>query len=320
MATAVNVAERQVYVSEWKNGRVSVFDLDGNFVRVIGRKKKSPGPCQFRHPHGVFFDPVASLLLVADAFNHRIQVIRPAGSGTMVSQIGSFGSEDGQLDLPTSAVMHPVTRRIFVCDSDNHRIQVFNEEGGYEYQFGTQGSEPGQLDGPFYLCIDAAADQVLVTEIGNHRVSVFSTKGEHLGCFGSEGSDDGQFIRPRGIVVHPITGHIIVADQKNHRLQVFARQDAKRRDSTHIVHLRSIGSQGSEPDQLHFPDGLCVHPITGRIYVADFHNHRVVGLPSVSIHIGRGAAWLACMRMLGCLSIIMTRWVKNAIQRNLFST
>jgi sugar lactone lactonase YvrE len=57
-------------------GRISVFDRNGKFLRVIG--KAGMGPAEFRTPHAVKFDSQGRLI-VADRHNHRIQILTKDG-------------------------------------------------------------------------------------------------------------------------------------------------------------------------------------------------------------------------------------------------
>ena len=56
--------------------RISVFDRNGKFLRVIG--KTGTGPGEFRTPHGIKFDSQGRLI-VADRHNHRIQILTKEG-------------------------------------------------------------------------------------------------------------------------------------------------------------------------------------------------------------------------------------------------
>ena len=57
-------------------GRISVFDRNGKFLRIIG--KTGTGPGEFRTPHAIEFDSQGRLI-VADRHNHRIQILTKDG-------------------------------------------------------------------------------------------------------------------------------------------------------------------------------------------------------------------------------------------------
>jgi len=57
-------------------GRISVFDRNGKFLRIIG--KTGTGPGEFRTPHMIKFDSQGRLI-VADRHNHRVQILTKDG-------------------------------------------------------------------------------------------------------------------------------------------------------------------------------------------------------------------------------------------------
>ena len=77
---------------------------------------------QFNEPTGVAVDS-QDRIVIADRFNHRIQVCTGDGDCTA---FGGLGSADGQLDSPWGVAVD-AGDRIIVTDSGNSRIQVFAE-------------------------------------------------------------------------------------------------------------------------------------------------------------------------------------------------
>jgi DNA-binding beta-propeller fold protein YncE len=71
-------------------GRISVFDRDGKFLRVIG--KTGTGPGEFRTPHAIEFDSQGRLI-VADRHNHRIQILTK--DGKYLAEWREFGRVSG---------------------------------------------------------------------------------------------------------------------------------------------------------------------------------------------------------------------------------
>jgi DNA-binding beta-propeller fold protein YncE len=70
--------------------RISVFDRNGKFLRVIGRTGTGPG--EFRTPHALEFDSQGRLV-VADRHNHRIQILTK--DGTFIREYHEFGRSSG---------------------------------------------------------------------------------------------------------------------------------------------------------------------------------------------------------------------------------
>jgi DNA-binding beta-propeller fold protein YncE len=71
-------------------GRISVFDKNGKFLRVLG--KTGTGPGEFRTPHALEFDS-RGRLIVADRHNHRIQILTKEGKS--VGEYDDFGRISG---------------------------------------------------------------------------------------------------------------------------------------------------------------------------------------------------------------------------------
>lgn len=62
-----------VYVSEYDNHRVSIFDTKGNFVKHYGRWGKGEG--EFDVPRSIAFDNSGKQLYVCDYNNSRVVII-----------------------------------------------------------------------------------------------------------------------------------------------------------------------------------------------------------------------------------------------------
>jgi sugar lactone lactonase YvrE len=71
-------------------GRISVFDKNGKFLRVIGNSGTGPG--EFRTPHALEFDSRGQLI-VADRHNHRIQILTK--DGKFIAEYAEFGRSSG---------------------------------------------------------------------------------------------------------------------------------------------------------------------------------------------------------------------------------
>jgi len=87
----VYVAESHTDVSDPNLvGRISVFDTNGTFLRIIGRTGTGPG--EFRTPHALEFDS-RGRLIVADRHNHRIQILTREGG--FIAEYDAFGRTSG---------------------------------------------------------------------------------------------------------------------------------------------------------------------------------------------------------------------------------
>ena len=117
-------ANGNVYVSDSNNGRLVVFDRDGNELGMI-RRGVSVGDLGL--PRGAAIDD-SGRIYVADISQQGIQTYQAiAGAEHQPKFIGGFGEEgtaDGSFRLP-NAVAVDGRARVYVADWRNNRIQVW---------------------------------------------------------------------------------------------------------------------------------------------------------------------------------------------------
>ena len=171
----LDIRDRRLYVSEYLNDRIQVFNLTGESVRQYGVtavKGRSSG--QFNYPTDVALLPKGELV-VADAYNNRVQVFSAEGEflgkwGGPLG-IGIPGGGHGWFRTATAVAAGP-EGKIFVADFYNHRIQKFSPQGEFLATFGSQGSGPGQFERPIDMAIDDQGN-VFVVDFGNNRIQKF---------------------------------------------------------------------------------------------------------------------------------------------------
>ncbi len=128
---------------------------------------------QFSNPFGVahMLDVGRSLVLVADAGNHRVQVF-DALTGLFVRMLGSGDGGDAstrRLCEPVSVcVAHNV---VYVCEWGAARVAAF---AAADFRpLGTFGGGGGLLSGVRCLCVTPDGAEAFVTDSKQHRVAVF---------------------------------------------------------------------------------------------------------------------------------------------------
>jgi NHL repeat len=72
---AVDAADH-VYVADWRNDRLQIFDVEGRYLAIVGSSGTEDG--QFRRPAGISIDRDGHII-VADWGNERVQILRPDG-------------------------------------------------------------------------------------------------------------------------------------------------------------------------------------------------------------------------------------------------
>jgi len=133
---AVN-ANGWIYITDYNNHRVQIFDASGTYTRTIGTGVAGSENDQFYNPTGVAVDSSGNVY-VADSNNRRIQVFD--ASGTYSRTIGAgYGSGNSQFIGPYDVVVD-ANGTVYVADTgnstSNNRIQVFDASGAYSRTLG----------------------------------------------------------------------------------------------------------------------------------------------------------------------------------------
>ncbi len=205
-----------IYVSDFPNHRVQVFDSAGNFLFMFG--------------WGV------------DDGTDEFQVCTTEDTPC---QAGLEGGGAGQFNLPFGIAVDSI-KNIYVVDSFNNRTQVFDSEGSFLFMFGSFGDGPGEFFDPDDIAVDGM-NNLYVTDTRRHRIQVFDSSANFLFMFGwgvDDGTNEfqvcttedtpcqagingngiGQFDSPAGIVVDSMN-NIYVVDSFNNRIQVFSQSE-----------------------------------------------------------------------------------------------
>ena len=227
-------------------------------------------------PSGLCFTHDGNILL-ADDFNHRIQVYDPQLN--LITSFGEKGKEQGQLQYPKGIAVDK-EGNIFVADSWNHRIQKFDSQGKPLLSFGSCGDGKGELNEPYDILIDSSGT-LIVIERYNHRIQFFDGHGKSLGWVGQRGTVLEEelaenYETPLNLLAPPLfefptsiatdsRGNYFVTDSGNHRIRKF---DKKWQE------VLTFGEQGDEPGQFQYP--LCVSiAANDLLYIADLNNNRI---------------------------------------------
>ena len=194
--------------------RLQKLTFEGDCVKSVGSRKSGNGPLQFNDPIGITVHPTTGQIFIADADNHRIQVLN--NDLTYSRSFGSNGSSPEQFYYPYD-VTFDNEGYLYVADFNNNCIKKFTSTGQHISTFSSCGSNPGQISNPISISIDN--NLIYVIEFGNSRISIFDTNGCFIHCFGTYGSGEGKFNRPHGVTVDSL-GNLYVSDTFNNRLVV----------------------------------------------------------------------------------------------------
>ena len=246
-----------IYVTDWVNARVQVFNRSGQFLREWGNLGAEPG--EFLTPSGIAVDRLGHVY-VTDLGSQRVQKF--TSTGEWLTGWGQIGSGDGQLSWPMDVAVDD-DGFVYVVERGNHRIQKFTADGGFVAKWGSQGSGSQQFDGPTGITI--GPDGLLyIADTGNNRIQVFTRDGGFVRTWGSFGNGNGQLSGPSRVGVAS-NGDVYVSDTNNDRIQVFSNTGD---------YKGQWGSSGSDDGQFLSPGGIAFDT-DGQVYIADSYNDRV---------------------------------------------
>ena len=227
-------------------------------------------------PSGLCFSSEGNLLL-ADDFNHRVQVYD--SQFNLLHCFGSKGKEPGQFQYPKGIAVDP-EGNIYVADCWNHRVQKFDSEGKPLLTFGTCGDGEGELNEPYDILVEPSGN-LIVVERYNHRIQFFDPQGVSLGWLGDRGTvleeQLAELLGTPANLLAPILfefptsiaknsqGNYFITDSGNHRVRKFNSQWQE---------MMSFGEKGTKAGQFQYPLCVSIAP-NDLVYVADLNNERV---------------------------------------------
>ena len=138
----------EMYVTEYSNHQVAVFDSSHKRISTVGSKGHGPG--QFLSPRFIAIDTNDNIYVTSE---HKLQKFSRNGEFVKSVGSGSAGSKPGEFHFPRAVKVYQ--NQVYVCDHDNNRIQVFDLELSFITSFGSKGSGQGQFDRPNDLAFDS---------------------------------------------------------------------------------------------------------------------------------------------------------------------
>jgi sugar lactone lactonase YvrE len=223
-------------------------------------------------------------------------------NGCVNSATKEINKLPGQITLSTTVACYNSPIIASLSDTSVYNITWYNGTVKYKEKLPTykdtgivvagQGVQNVSFSAPEDLFIDANGNQYIV-EQGNHRVVRINTDGTTQIVAGGNGPgvNPNQLNNPVNVHVDA-NGNVFVVDLSNHRVMRWAPGA-----TTGTIVAGSItGVSGSATNRLSSPVGLAFDS-QGRMYVADFDNHRVMryvlGSLTGTIVAGNGTAGAA---------------------------
>ena len=171
---AVDKQLKYVYVVDSKNNRIQKFDVNGTFVKAIGKKGVNKG--EFDLPTTIEIDSKGNFI-VNERGNERIQKFD--ANWNPILMWGSKGSGNTQF----CHIEHLAVDKyddIYVTDpqsdpgcSKEPRVLKFDSNGTFITKWGSFGTKDGQFRDPEHLAIDDDGN-VYVSDRKNERIQKFA--------------------------------------------------------------------------------------------------------------------------------------------------
>ncbi|UOQ97723.1 hypothetical protein MUN81_21150 [Hymenobacter sp. 5317J-9] len=286
-----------LFVADAENMTVRKITPAGAVTTVAGaagNQGRADGPAasaRFFHPVGLALDAGGNLY-VADADNHTIRRISPAGEvSTLAGTAGVKGAVDGaaaaRFNLP-HGVAADAAGNVYVADTDNHTIRKISPLGGVTTLAGAA-RQKGSTDGagpsarffhPAGVAVDAAGN-VYVADNGNHTIRKITPDGAVstlAGVARKHGAADGpgssaRFLFPTGLAVDN-SGNVYVADHLNATIRNISPSGEVSTLAGSVLRAGHLDGPGPEA-RFSGPYGIAVDA-GGTLFITDGPTVRVV--------------------------------------------
>ena len=243
---AINPENDYIYICDFGNNRVQVFNKSFEFVFQFSEKMNSPAGICIKQ----------NKVYVTQNSSHCLNVY--SAEGKYLSSAGVKGKNELEFDQPKGLDISTEKYRMYIAEYENARIQCLNLNLTFNsfinniyrardvkltsneivvlsarnpcvslYTYSHQlirgmipKGEDNPIVTPFSFILDEAAN-ILITDFENNCVSVFSFGGDLIHRFGRKGEKRGEFIEPMGIAIDYQKRIIVVSQNPNHCLQIF---------------------------------------------------------------------------------------------------
>ncbi|USN96647.1 MAG: hypothetical protein H6797_00380 [Candidatus Nomurabacteria bacterium] len=247
----------------------------------------------------------------------------PNGSGTYTSATVNNPSDVGMNGA--SGVAIDSTRHLaYVADTNNNRVFVYqlntdNTFPDYKADFvvgqsdfsgtsvnrGTGSPAQNSLNAPSRVAVDQSNGDVYVSDTGNNRVMIFGTvsasdpNATHvIGAANFTSTNSGgtvsqsTMLSPEGIALHGSGGsmRVYIADKDFNRVLEFGQITTDGQNALYVLGQTDFisSTSGLAQNTLASPSGVSVSS-TGKVYVADSNNNRIMGWTSTISSNGQNA-------------------------------
>ena len=274
------------------------------------------GAQRLNSPAGVALDG-SGRLWVADQNNHRVlrfdnAAAKPDGAAAdnVFGQGGfassTFATSAQGMYFPRDVVVDG-SGRLWVADQFNHRVLRFDNAaskppgafangvlGQANFTSGTEATSAQRMNWPYAVAVDGSG-RLWVADAANNRVLRFDSAASksngaaadsvlgQANFTSSTEATSAQALKQPADVVLDGSGRLWVADQNNNRVLRFDNATAKPDGAAADGVLGSTNFTTARPvsaEELYEPQAVAVDPATGKVFVADSSNNRVLRFAS----------------------------------------
>ena len=198
--STIAISARKVFVTSVETGCILVYDLNGTFLKQIGKKGSRNG--EFHFPFGIAINEVSGDIYVCDLVSNRTQIF--SRDYSFISQFGNAILESPRdIKLTRDNIFVLCEQDPFLVTFDYNLTQVLNV---------ISKSISGHFERPFGMVIYGAG-KLIISDCSNQAVFIFNPKGKLLHKLTDSIS------RPAGVAIDS-QGRIIVVSLDN-RVLIF---------------------------------------------------------------------------------------------------
>ncbi len=285
-------AQGNLYVSDHYNHKIRKITPAGVVSTLAGSIRGyadgTGTAAQFWNPSGIAVDPQGNVF-VADAGNHRIRRITPAGVVSTYAGKDPYGYEDGAAHSARFFGPEDVTLdangNVYVGDANNYKVRKITPGGVVSTLAGsTYGYQDGTGSGAiFYTPRSIQCDaqgNVFVSDYFNQKIRKVTPGGVVTTVAGStygwvEGSaSTAKFEGPRGMVITAQGEIFVVEDRNNTVRKLTAAFDVSTLCGQAGLTYSDWKDGTLGEAKFRTPMDICADA-QGNFYIADFNNNRV---------------------------------------------
>ena len=290
-----------VYVADYGNNRVQIFNSAGAFIGFLGTSGTGYG--QISDPIAIAVNNATGRIYVAEPYS----ILMYSSTGTFIGQFGSAGAGPGEFARAQGIAVNNNTGDVYLTDFGNNRVLHFDASGNYLGQIGTSGTGNGQFEWLTGIAVNSSGD-IYVCDLEN-KIQIFDQNGNYLSKLGAGlvtspqaiainatgyvyeceiGSfqifnPNGNYVGDFGllsyqIAINSVSGNAYVVDSEHCCVNIFD------------VAENFIGQFGiesySEPGQFDSPMSVAINT-SGAAYVIDEENSRVEVFNSAGIYLNQ---------------------------------